>query len=135
MKRFLFAAALFFAALRAIAAEVVPADLVGVWATDRSDLRGALVFEGLAVYLGADGVGAIVGGPPPIGVRIVFSYNPDKKAIEYQATEGQKTGPVGSIAYDSAQQVIRLDKDTLRRRFDQLTDPTRKALGLEPTNK
>ena len=135
MRHIAFAAALYFSVLPASAAEAVPASLVGVWATETSVLRGALIFEGLAVYLGADGVGAIVGGPPPIGVRIVFTYNPNTKAIEYQATENGKTVQTGSFAYDPAQQVIVFDKETLRRRFDQLTDSTRKALGLEPTNK
>jgi hypothetical protein len=135
MKRIALAIALFVASLQVFAADEIPSNLVGVWATERSVLRGDLIYEGLAVYLGSDGVGAMVGGPPPIGVRIVFAYDPNVKAIAYQMTEHGKTVRAGSMLYDPVAQVILVDKEKLRRRFDQLSDSTRRALGLEPTKR
>lgn len=87
------------------------------------------------MYLGIDGIGAIVGGPPPIGSRIVFTYDPKTNVIAYQATENGKTVHAGTFTYDPTRQVLSGDKEVLRRRFDKLTDETRRALGLEPTVK
>jgi hypothetical protein len=46
----------------------LPDALLGVWATDGSVLKGQALLEGEGLYLGPDGVGAIVGGPPAGGV-------------------------------------------------------------------
>ena len=109
---------------------------MGVWATDTAVLRGTLLFEGAAVYLGADGIGAIVGGPPPIGFQIGVTYNSKTNEIEWQRTVDGKIVTSGRMIYDPAEQSLRSDKGSgqlLRRRFNKFTNSTRKALGIELT--
>ena len=112
----------------------IPPFLVGVWATDGAVLKGPLLFEGQALYLGADGIGAIVGGSPPIGFKIVASFNAEKGTIEFDAYEGNQRGPHGMYFYDPGSGTI--DSGTpqhqlLRRRYDTLSDETKHALGLK----
>lgn len=50
-------------------------NLVGVWATDNSVLKGQILLSGEALYLGTDGIGAIVSGPPAIEVKVIASFH------------------------------------------------------------
>ena len=121
-----------FLALPAYAADVLPPDIVGIWTTPNSVLRGEALFEGYGLYLDSDGVGTLIGGPPPIGVRIVATYNPDTRAITCRLTERGKSVGTGNFTYDPARKVILDHKGIeLYRRFDSVNASTRKALGLE----
>ena len=129
----LLSVALAFVAGAVRAGDHIPQHLVGVWATDGAVLKGQLLFEGQAIYLGADGVGAIVGGSPPIGFKIVATFNAQKNTLEFDAYEGQQRGRHGSITFDPKSNTIDFGApkhDLLRRRFDALPDETRRALGL-----
>ncbi|WP_098497724.1 hypothetical protein [Collimonas sp. PA-H2] len=53
-------------ALSAKAADVLPAQYVGVWATEDSVFNGSELIGGTAIYLGSNGDGAIVGAPLPL---------------------------------------------------------------------
>lgn len=117
----------------AFAASEIPPELVGVWTTDGAVLKGQLLFEGQAMYLGADGVGAIVGGPPPIGFKIVATYNPQKNTLEFDAYEGKQRGPHWSVTYDPKSNTIDFGApkhDLYHRKFDTFPDETKRALGL-----
>jgi len=46
--------------------DVLPERYVGVWATDESVLEGETLWGDQALYLDADGKGAIVGAPVPV---------------------------------------------------------------------
>ena len=119
--------------LQVFSEDVIPEHLIGVWTTDNAVLQGEALFEGTAVYLGADGKGAIVGGPPPIGVRIVAVYDPDRELIEYQMIENGKTVGKGRLVYNPTQYTIAIDDgsgEVLHRKFTQLTESMKKALGL-----
>jgi len=118
-------------AVSSYAADVIPPYLVGVWATDRAVLRGEALFEGQGVYLDADGVGAIIGGPPPIGVRVVATYDSNTNVIALQMTEHGKTVGNGTLKYDPSRKIITDNKVDFHRRFDRFSASTRKALGLE----
>ena len=136
MKHPVLTALLFLLTVPAFAGDRIPSHLVGVWATETSVLRGTLLFEGAAVYLGAEGIGCIMGGPPPIGVRIVATFNPETNGIEWQETVDGKIVAKGRLMYDAAQKTLRSDEQPgqiLRRRFNKLTNSTRKALGIELT--
>lgn|SRR5262245_41011665 len=114
------------------AADVIPPHLVGVWATSGAVLRGEALFEGQGVYLDTDGVGAVIGGPPPIGVRIVATYDSATHVIAIQLTEQGKIVGSDAFMYDASRKVIRTDKGLeFHRRFDRLSPSIRKALGLE----
>jgi hypothetical protein len=61
---------------------------VGIWATEGSVLRdGKWLVSGQALYLGADGSGAIVGGPPPIGVKISATFDSRKNTLSMDLVE------------------------------------------------
>jgi hypothetical protein len=110
--------------------------LVGIWTTKDAVLNGEFLLEGAAVYLGADGVGALVGGPPPIGTRIVWTFNPNNNSIVYMMTENGKTGRKNTLLYDPDHRTLMLElrpNTVLYRQFDKLTDSTREVLELEPT--
>ncbi|MGL5001334.1 MAG: hypothetical protein ACRDAM_00160 [Casimicrobium sp.] len=115
------------------AADVIPQNLVGVWATDASVMRGSTLSEGTAVYLGKDGAGAIVGGPPTIGIRIAATYNAQTRIIDFKIAEAGQAREPGKMEYDPASNHIKFNNEKLNRKFPELTETTRKALGLKPT--
>jgi hypothetical protein len=112
--------------------DVIPPDIAGIWATSNSVFRGEALFEGEGLYLDRDGVGAIVGGPPPIGARIVATYDQGTNLISYQITENGKIMRHGSLVYDPARKaIIGMTGTELFKRFDRVSDAIRKSLGLE----
>lgn len=115
------------------AADVIPPELVGVWATESSLLKGPLLIEGQALYLSSDGRGALIGGPPPVSYKIVASFDAASNAVEVDLIEQGQTVGHRSLSYDAAQQTIDSGEpkhQPLRRRFDALTETTRQVLGL-----
>jgi len=125
--------ALLLVSASACGADVIPPHLVGVWATEKSVLKGPYLFEGQAMYLGSDGVGAFVGGPPPIGFKIIATFDPRTNMIEFDAYEGKQRGPHGSITYDPNQNTVDSgapEHRPMSRRFDSFTEEVKKGLGL-----
>lgn len=117
----------------AYAQSTIPPHLVGVWATDGAVLKGPLLLEGQAIYLGADGVGGVVGGPPPVGFKISATFNTQTNILDLEVIEGTQRHPLGSIHYDPAAKTLDSGApkhELLRRRYDVLSDSTRRALGL-----
>jgi hypothetical protein len=118
---------------------IIPADLVGIWANDKAVMQGRYLFEGQAIYLGTDGKGALVVGPPAIGIPIEAVFNAKTNTIEFEAIEKGRKNIPGSIKYDpnlKTLQVTRFngsatdDRTLLRRRYTEFTDETRKNLGM-----
>ena len=106
MKKALFLALIALSCLTARAEDAIPSFLVGVWASDGAVLKGDLLFEGQAVYLGSDGVGAWIAGPPPIGARIDAKFNAITNTIEFDILNlGQRIGH-GSMTYDPKSNLI-----------------------------
>jgi hypothetical protein len=133
MKRIALVLATLLSAMSAHAADVIPQNLVGIWATDASVMRGSTLSEGTAVYLGKDGAGAIVGGPPTIGIRIAATYNPQTRIIDFKIAEAGQARDSGKMEYDAAGNSIKFNNEKLIRKNPELTEATRKALGLKPT--
>lgn len=122
----------------ALAADPIPPQLVGVWASDGAVLKGQLLFEGQAIYLGADGVGAIVGGPPPIGFKIVATFDAQTNELGFVGYEGTTPGPHHSLTFDPASGTFDLGgpkHGRLHRRFDTFPDETKRALGLSSADR
>lgn len=116
------------------AADPIPAELVGVWANDGAVLKGSLLFEGQALYLGADGVGAVVGGPPPIGIKIQAVFDTATNSINFDLIEHGKVIGHGHASYDPGQKTIDSGgtrHGLLRRRSGELTNETKMSLGLQ----
>ena len=111
----------------------LPKGLVGVWATDNSVLNGQLLFEGEALYLGASGVGAIVGGHPTIGVKVIASFDPTTGTIYFDILEHEKVVGRGAAVYDASNSSVSFDDPAhplFHRRFEEIAPETLKALGL-----
>lgn len=122
--------ALWLTAWPCFAQEAIPSDLVGVWANDGAVLKGQLLFEGTAVYLDSNGIGAVVGGPPPIGFLINARFNAATHMIDFDGLENGIVMTRGSMIYDPTTKSILADKRVLRRRFEEISNSTRKALPL-----
>lgn len=119
--------------------ERIPPYLVGMWASDGAVLRGAALIAGTAVYLGADGAGALAAGPPAIGVGLRCEFNEDSGALvceQYDGYTKQRYGQV-SLHYNRATQKLEATADrkttVITRRFDTLSDAVRRGIGLPPT--
>jgi len=117
------------------AADVIPPYLVGIWATSDAVFRGEALFEGQGLYLDSDGIGGVIGGPPPIGVRIEATFNPDTNVIAFRMTEYGKVGGSGTYTYDPALKIISANGVELHRRFDHVSSSIRQSFGLEPKSR
>lgn len=106
--------------------------VVGIWAPPHAVLKGTFLFEGQAIYLGEDCLGALVGGPPPIGVRIVASYKAGASMIDFEMTENDETVGSGTLIYDPKADTMAWYGKVYTRRFFEFDPGTRLALGLEP---
>jgi hypothetical protein len=112
-------------ALPAVAENVLPSKLVGVWATEDSVFRGSGLIGGSAIYLDTNGEGAVVGAPLPvgmcgdrictpiIGVRLHASYDANDNRIRATLIDGKKAIEV-SLAYDSATNVLVMQSGTAK---------------------
>jgi hypothetical protein len=82
MKHYLLSVAVFLLSACANSEQKIPVELVGIWANDGAVLEdGKWLTSGQALYLGADGSGAMVGGPPPIGIKIAATFDPHKNTL------------------------------------------------------
>lgn len=122
-------------ALSGFAGEPIPPRLVGVWATETALLRNGFLFEGMALYLGSDGIGALAFAPPPIGPRILATFSASTNTIDFRWTnEDGKILGSGRMLYDPMRQTIvveQLPGLALYRRLTELTDSMRQALGID----
>lgn len=113
--------------------DVIPKSVVGIWVSSDAVLSGELLIEGQAIYLGADGAGALLSGPPPIGVKIEASFNPSTNVIDYKIFENGKTVGESTVRFDASNNTIISGKNQdqiLSRRFENLTGRTKKAIGI-----
>ena len=75
MKR-LFLLALVALALPLHAADLIPPELVGEWVSPDAKFDRRLLAKGSAVYVGTNGLAAVFGAPPPIGMTGKAAYDP-----------------------------------------------------------
>lgn len=117
-----------------IFADVLPTEIVGIWVTEKSVLKNNYLSTGQAIYLDSDGIGAIVGAPPPIGFRIVSKFDVDAHIINFQITENHQSVGKGSLIYDqNTQAIIDSKQNTVfHRRSQNIPTEVRRQLGLEP---
>lgn len=137
MKQIFIAAVLSLVAAGASAGISLSSELVGIWATDDSVFKGEAIVNGSALYLNANGAGAMVGGngADVLGIRIVVStYDLTTHVLSIDLTENGKVAGSASLIYDPVQQVITSPKDQNRayhRRMSTLSAGMRKTLGLD----
>jgi hypothetical protein len=91
------------------AQEAIPPYLAGEWAAADAEFANDALSSGSALYLDADGSGALIGAPPPIGMRIRARF--DSAAATVVATvlddEGKPRDTV-RITYDAAEKTLAL---------------------------
>ena len=91
--------------------------------------------SGQALYVGADGIGAIVGGPPPIEFKLTVVFLEDSNELKVTAHQGNQHKAIGRMKFDAAGKTLTsLHGVALHRVFDDVTNEMRAALGL-PTLK
>lgn len=126
---------------QANAANLVPDDLVGVWATEGSKFSKELLITGQALYIDTDGVGVSLGadGKNLAGTRVVVtSYSKVTNILQFDITESGKVIGGASLKYDPGQKVIFSPKDQKQiysRIFTGMTPELRKSLKIEAKSK
>ena len=111
----------------------LPKGLVGIWATDNSILQGQHLVEGEALYLGPDGVGAIVGGPSAIGIKVLASFEQTTGTISFDILEHERVVGHGAAVYNASNASVSFGDPThplFHRRFEEVSQETLEALGL-----
>ncbi len=129
-----FVAAALLVPVHSLATDAIPPHIVGVWASENAVLKGPLLLEGEALYLGADGIGALVAGPPPVGVRIMATFDSETNRLEFEVIESGNLVGHGIVAYDPKEKTMdsgSRQNRMMRRRLDEFTNATKEALGLE----
>lgn len=110
----------------------IPQNLVGIWATEDAVLKGTFLFEGEALYLDSNGVGMIVGGPPPIGIRVDCEFLAIDSTLKCELIGPQGEAVIANLPFDNVTNTIlstngKRKLDRIANQFDQ---NTKKALGL-----
>jgi hypothetical protein len=125
----------------------VPANLEGVWAPDHASFNGQLLTEGEALYLLADGRGALAfvmrKGHAPGGPAVSATFDPrtNKLTLNTFTDSGAAAYPIVAT-YDSETRTIRLPSQMsnaepgqwvtpFRRRFSALDPAMRTAMGID----
>ena len=133
MKRYLLAAAIAFAQL-VEAADAIPPQLVGVWVNRTTVMSGQLPKNGEeALYLLKDGASTWLGGQFPEGVTMTSAFDASANVINFKLMRGAKIIAHGQLLFDSKEKTIRSTSPSfslLQRRFDSVSDDTRKKLGI-----
>ena len=120
-------------AIQANAADSLPTELVGEWATEQSEFSRSALSKGAAIYLTAQGVGALIGAPPPIGALGPATYDPKTRTLTLRLTErGQVMATCGFI-YDSKLRTLKgqgteCGTDVFKRRRNDVPDYILKML-------
>ncbi|WP_206996624.1 hypothetical protein [Trinickia mobilis] len=126
----------------AYSATPIPADLVGIWATENSQFRGEALWKGHAIYLDADGSGAGVGGDGTdvLGVQfLVTSYDTKTNMLKVDLIDNEKITSSEIMIYDPAKKTLSFDPSLFSakrpvqifsRRANRISANMRKSLGF-----
>lgn len=113
----------------------LPPDLVGIWADHSATLRNnRWLVSGQALYLAADGSGAIVAGPPPIGMRIQATFNAQQNVLSIQLIEKGQVIKTVQAPYHPGNKTIDIGSaakpQPLAKRSDVMDARLKQGLGL-----
>lgn len=120
------------------AAPSLPPELVGIWATHGATFRGDALFNGEAIYLDGDGLGAFVGGDgfDVLGSRVVVaSYDRASNVIAIDMTDDGKVVGHETLKLDKKDHALVFvgpnGLERYYRRSNKLSAAIRKTFGLE----
>lgn len=113
-------------------ADVIPAELVGEWATAvaQFDERGGLT-NGAALYLFADGTAAFIVAPPPVGVTGTATYDAATRTLSVTLTDRGHPMETVHALYDPATKTLRdpaAGGGGFRRRRERVPDAVARML-------
>jgi hypothetical protein len=91
----------------AVAADRLPMELVGEWAMAGSTFSGGALSSGAALYVTAQGVGALIGAPPPIGAQGPATYDSKTQRLTLRRTENGQVMATCGFIYDPAAKLLR----------------------------
>jgi hypothetical protein len=89
--------------------------------------------KGQALYFGRDGIGVIVGGPPPIGFKVVARFDMRTNQIEFDGYEGEAKVLSGRLQFDPTRRIIFYPESPtkpLKRISADFTSDDKRALGI-----
>jgi hypothetical protein len=132
-KRFLLFAMLAAWATFAVAADSLPRELVGEWATAESEFSYGALSSGAALYLTPQGVGALIGAPPPIGAQGPATYDSKTQRLMLRLTENGQVMATCGFIYDPGAKLLRGEgaacgPNVYKRRRDSVPEYIRKML-------
>lgn len=107
----------------------IPPELVGEWATAKSQFARGAIVTGSVVYLLPDGTVAFIGAPPPIGIRGISVYDPVKHTLTITLLDDEDGGrPRQTLVFThdvrakSLAVVLGKTAEVFNRRRDQVPD-------------
>lgn len=116
----------------------IPDELVGVWVAPGSEVdeRG-VIHSGLALYLLADGRGAAIGAPPPVGYDFLATFDPETGVLSYrfeiQEASERHLGDA-KLVFDREKGMLRFDgsaaEDALTRRSEEVSEELIDGIGI-----
>jgi hypothetical protein len=117
----------------AAAADSLPTALVGEWATAQSEFSRGVLSSGAALYLTTQGVGALIGAPPPIGAQGPATYDAKTQRLTLSLIENGQVMATCGFIYDPSAKVLRSDgaacgSNVFNRRQDSVPEYIRKIL-------
>lgn len=88
--------------------ETIPEELVGIWATEGTELHEGRLVKGEVLYLTAHGTGFSMGsGPPPLGGSLLVWFDAGSSTLYHRAMIGQRnTRWEKTAVYDPARRVL-----------------------------
>ena len=138
--RILLACLLLVSTALAGAEALIPGDLSGIWAGSQDEFRDGAIQKGSALYLMPDGRGALVAGPPPIGLALQAKFDPASQTLLLHVNTTDAEQPTVDVMahYDPVQKTIHIPQESagkpapLVRRFDAISPSIQPALHLTP---
>jgi len=114
-------------AVHADAADSLPSNLVGEWATEKSEFSRGALSSAAALYLTTQGVGALIGAPPPIGAIGPAMYDAKTRTLTLRLTEHDQVMATCAFIYDAHMKTLtgqgmECGSDVFTRRRDAVPD-------------
>ena len=94
--------------------DIIPPELVGVWAPATAKVQYGLVWDGYAICLNTNGVASLIEAPPPIGEPFHADYNTTNHVLTLRMaanpSEGLWKGETNCLIYDPKEKTLSFTK-------------------------
>lgn len=95
-------------AFHAVAADTIPSELIGEWASPNTTFKGEILSNGSAVFLGSDGFAAIVARDETdvLGMAGTAAYDPKKFILTLNLHDDSTVRIQVTIVYDPKAKIL-----------------------------